>query len=408
MLDVLRRKNFALVWIGGLASLTGDWAMFAGLPLAVYQMTGSTLALGLTAIANATPRLVLGSVAGVFVDRWDRRRTMLITDLLLGLVLLPMLLVTSAERLWLLVAALMIESSIIQFYKPAEGALLPRLVAPQHLVTANALNGLNTNMARLIGPAIGAVLVSLGGIGGVVLFDTASFFLAGLLLLLVRVEGRRRPDVDQASGSHNIASIWHDWLAGLALVRTQLTPRVIFLFLAISGLGEGVMATLFVAFTRQVLRGDELAYAWLISAQAIGGLVGGLALGHLGHRIAPALLLGGGAVLGGAIDLLIFYAPVYAPMVTPTLLLPVVLMVLVGGPFAAISAGYMTLAQTTVGDAFRGRLLGLFFTVTALSGIVGMGLAGAFGDTVGIVPMLTFDSITYLVAGAMVLLVLRR
>ena len=53
MLDVLRRRNFALVWLGGLASLTGDWAMFAGLPLAVYQMTGSTLALGVTAIANA-------------------------------------------------------------------------------------------------------------------------------------------------------------------------------------------------------------------------------------------------------------------------------------------------------------------------------------------------------------------
>jgi len=198
------------------------------------------------------------------------------------------------------------------------------------------------------------------------------------------------------------------WLGGLALVRTQLPPRVIVIFLAISGLGEGIMGTLFVAFTRQVLHGDELAYAWLISAQAIGGLVGGLALGRFGGRIPPALLLGVGAVLGGTIDLLIFYAPMYAPMVAPALLLPMVLMVLVGGPFAAISAGYMTLAQTAVGDAFRGRLLGLFFTVTALSGIVRMALAGALGDSVGIIPILTFDAVTYVIAGGMVLVTLGR
>src|SRR5450759_5816049 len=159
MLTVLRRRNFALVWLGALASLTGDWALFAGLPLAVYQMTGSTLALGLTAIASSVPRRLLGSIAGVFVDRWDRRQTMLVADVLLGLVLLPMLLVTSVERLWLLVLCVIVESSVVQFYKPAEGALLPRLVPSEDLVAANALNSLSMNMARLAGPAIGALMV---------------------------------------------------------------------------------------------------------------------------------------------------------------------------------------------------------------------------------------------------------
>jgi Na+/melibiose symporter-like transporter len=392
------------VWLGGLASLTGDWALFAGLPLAVYQMTGSTLALGLTAIASSVPRLLLGSIAGVYVDRWDRRRTMLVADVLLGLVLLPMLLVTSSERLWILVLAVIVESSVVQFYKPAEGALLPRLVPPEELVAANALTGLNMNLARLVGPAIGALLVSLAGIGGVVLVDAASFFLAAGTLLLVRVEAH--PEASQLT--RDVSTVWREWLAGLSLVRTQLTPRVIFIFLAITGLGEGIMATIFVAFATRILQGGEFAFAALISAQAVGGLVGGLGLGVLGGRVPPALLLGGGAMLGGVIDLLIFYAPVYAPMVSPTLLIPVVLMVLVGGPFAAINAGYMTLAQTTVDDAFRGRLLGLFFAIRALSEIVGMGLAGVLGDTLGIIPMLTLDSIAYVIAGSMVLFVLKR
>jgi predicted MFS family arabinose efflux permease len=404
MLTVLRRRNFVLVWLGALASLTGDWALFAGLPLIVYQMTGSTLALGLTGIANSVPRLLLGSVAGVFVDRWDRRRTMLIADLLLGLVLLPMLLVTSAERLWLLVVALMVESSVVQFYKPAEGALLPRLVPSEDLVAANALNSLNMNLARLAGPPLGALLVSLAGIGGVVLVDASSFFLAAVMLLLIRVDARPEP----TPGGRSAASVWLEWLAGLSLVRTQLTPRVIFIFLAITGLGEGIMGTLFVAFTQGVLHGGEFAFAALVSAQAVGGLFGSLALGAFGRRLPPALLLGFGALLGGIGDLLIFYSPLYAPMVIPSVLIPVLLMILVGAPFAAITAGYMTLVQTTVGDAYRGRLLGLFFAVTALSGIVGMGLAGVLGDTVGIIPMLTFDSITYVIGGSLVLIVLGR
>jgi hypothetical protein len=85
MLMVLGRRSFALVWAGGLVSLAGDRALITGLPLVVYQMTGSTLALGLTLMANALPRVAVGSIAGVFVDRWDRRKTMLVADLLLGL-----------------------------------------------------------------------------------------------------------------------------------------------------------------------------------------------------------------------------------------------------------------------------------------------------------------------------------
>ncbi len=128
MLTVLRRRNFALVWIGALVSLTGDWAFVTGVPLVVYQMTGSTLALALAGMATAVPRLVLGSIAGVFVDRWDRRRTMLVADLVLGVSLLPLLLVTSSEWLWLIVVVLVLESAVFQFYRPAEGALVPTLV----------------------------------------------------------------------------------------------------------------------------------------------------------------------------------------------------------------------------------------------------------------------------------------
>src|SRR3982750_2525970 len=155
MLRVLRRRDFGVLWLGGLLSLVGDWMLITALPLVVYQLTGSTLALGATVVAQTLPRVVVGSVAGVFVDRWDRRRTMLVCDLLLGLGLLPLVAGHSAEHLWLIALGLLWESSVVQFYQPAEGALLARVVPEPELIQANALNSLSMNVARLGGPPLG-------------------------------------------------------------------------------------------------------------------------------------------------------------------------------------------------------------------------------------------------------------
>src|ERR671927_398560 len=101
MLATLRQRNFALLWLGGMISFAGDWALFIALPVYVYDLTGSALVMGGMFIAQTLPRLLMGSVAGVFVDRWDRRRTMVVADLLMALGLLPLLAVDSLDPLWL-------------------------------------------------------------------------------------------------------------------------------------------------------------------------------------------------------------------------------------------------------------------------------------------------------------------
>jgi MFS family permease len=160
MLAVLRQRNFALVWVAGLLSLTMDWLLYVAVPLAVYELTGSTVATAISVATRVIPRLLIGSVAGIFVDRWDRRRTMVVANLLLGITLLPLLLVRSADLLWIIYAVNFTESVLAQFLAPAENALLPRLVAERDLTPANALNGLNNNLARLIGPALGGLIVA--------------------------------------------------------------------------------------------------------------------------------------------------------------------------------------------------------------------------------------------------------
>ena len=166
MIATLRQRNFALLWAGGLISMAGDWMLYIALPIYVYQLTHSTLATSLMFIAETLPRIALGSVAGVFVDRWERKRTMVIANGLLALGLLPLLLVRSAEWVWLVYLVGFVQATIEQFFDPAKNAMLPNLVAKKELVSANALNALNNNLARLIGPALGGVVGRAAGPAG--------------------------------------------------------------------------------------------------------------------------------------------------------------------------------------------------------------------------------------------------
>jgi MFS family permease len=192
MLATLRQRNFALLWLAGLVSIAGDFALIVALPLHVYRLTGSTLATACTLAANSLPRVVAGSVAGVFVDRWDRQRTMVAADLLRAAALLPLL--VAPTNLGAIYAIAAVQGTIGLFFSPAEGALLPQLVGEERLVTANALNALNDNLGMLAGPALGALLYAETGIGGVVLADAATYLGSALLIGLIRDGGRRTED----------------------------------------------------------------------------------------------------------------------------------------------------------------------------------------------------------------------
>src|SRR3954463_15502619 len=170
-----RRRDLRLLLGAGLVSMTGDWILGIGLTYSVYAITGSTLASAVTLLASFVPQVVAGSVAGVFVDRWDRKRTMVACNLLLAVGLVPLLLLDTAERIWVVYVVLMWESVVEVFFAPAEQALLPRLVQDEELVTANALNSQNQQLSRLVGSALGGIAAALGGIAAVAALDVLTF-----------------------------------------------------------------------------------------------------------------------------------------------------------------------------------------------------------------------------------------
>jgi Na+/melibiose symporter-like transporter len=156
-------RDLRLVLSAGLISMTGDWILRVGLVYRVYALTGSTVASALTMASSFLPQVLLGALAGVFADRWDRRRTMIVANLLLAAGLLPLLLVRGAGQVWIVFTVLLFEGIVQQFFSPAEQALLPRLVPDDKLITANAVSGQTQNLARLTGSGLGGVIAAAGG-----------------------------------------------------------------------------------------------------------------------------------------------------------------------------------------------------------------------------------------------------
>ena len=394
MFGLLRQRNFGVLWFAGAASLLGDYALMVALPFFIYDLTGSALATGGMFMAQTLPRIALGSVAGVFVDRWDRKRVLVIADLLRGALVLLLLLVRSADLLPIIYLVAILQSSLGQFFIPAKNALLPRLVGNDDLVPANALNSLSDNLTRLIGPALGGALYGLVGLSTVVLIDAASFIVSGLLLTLIAVPADAAPDGESAA-RRGAAAVWGEWIAGLRIVRQDRLLTGVFLMLGIAMINEGVLVSLLVPFVKDVLGGSAAHLGWLMSAQAIGGVIGGMLIGRIGTIMPPLRLI----ALCGLLDGLLLIGIVNGGSVP----LALVLIAVAGVPVVGFFVSMQTLVQQRTEDRYRGRVFGAFGTVAAAMTLVGILFAGLVGDRLGIVATMSLGSGLYIVAGAVAL-----
>jgi Na+/melibiose symporter-like transporter len=395
VVQVLRQRNFFLLWVAGLISMTGDWVLYIALPIYVYTLTGSHMATSIAFVSELIPALLMGSVAGVYVDRWPRKRIMVLSNILLAVTLLPLLAVHSRDLVWIVYVVGFVQSTVAQFFNPAEQAVLPTLVDEELLTTANSLSALNVNVARLGGPALGGLIAASSGLMGVTLIDVATFAIAGTLTALVIM-----PRSPQADTEPERAAVWSDWLDGLRLVKRRGPLSVLFGAFALSGLGEGVMGTMFVIWVKQVIHGTALQLGWFMSAQAVGGIIGGLIIGAAGSRILPHRLAWPGAICFALLDMALFSYPLLLSGVW----LGLVLIALVGIPAAAVRSSFTTLLQVSSPDAFRGRVFGALGTTLALAQLAGTLIAGLIGGIVGPIAMLNgFQGGSYLIAGLVLL-----
>lgn len=386
-LSLFRQRNFMLLWSGDLISMIGDWGLQVALPFYVYQQTGSALATGLTFIMQRLAQLLFGLFAGVLVDRWDRKRLLIVTNLLQAILLPFMLLGHNANSFWIIYLVLFLEVLLAQLTYPTFQAVLPNTVATDDLVSANSALSISNNVSRLIGPPLGGLLITLLGLNAIVFVDAASFLFAAFTSLFLSLPTMpiSKSTVQQEHMLATWFKFWYEWLDGLRLVVRERWMFAIFVLVGLGNLSDGILSIMLVPFVYTILHGDAQIFSWMLIAGAIGGLIGGMLLPRLRLLTTPSRLIWiGGTMIGALMILMISF---------PSIPLALALSGLSGVGAVGFGVGTSTLLQSGAPDQYRGRIFSSYSTTLALMSLAGMSFTSALGNQIGIIPML------YLAAG---------
>jgi MFS family permease len=371
--DVLRIPNYRRLWFGQLVSEAGDGLTNLALLLLVNSLTGSTAAIAAMAIVLAVPPLTIGLLAGAYVDRADRRRIMLASDLLRAVTVLGFILVGSADLLWLLFLLAFAQATVGTFFTPARGAILPRIVPPEGLLAANSIAQATRVVSSVLGAGLGGVLIGIVGVyWPAFVIDALTFlisftFIVRLPASLGRIEA---PATGQPTGLAGSLA------AGLRTVAHSSRLSTTILALAVCMLGLGAVNVLFVPLLVDDLKVNPTWMAGIELAQTSGMILAAGIVAILARRLAPTTIIT--LALAGIGICIGFIAGVSAVWQV------IVLLFVAGWMVTPLQAMLQTIVQTAATDATRGRVVSLLQASLSTASVASMAVGGVLGDLIGI------------------------
>jgi MFS family permease len=381
----LQHRNYRLFFSGQTVSLIGTWITRIATSWLVYRLTGSVFLLGIVGFFGQIPTLVLAPFAGVWVDRWNRHRILVITQVLsmlqsVGLAVLTFAGIITVTDILLLQVA---QGIINAFDTPARQAFVVEMVEDRaDLPNAIALNSSMVNASRIIGPSIGGVLIAAVGEGWCFALDAISYIAVLASLFAMRVDERKLPD----RGTRVLAEL----MAGVRYVGRFAPTRDALLLLALVATMGMPYTVLMPAIASTVLHGGPHTLGYLMTASGAGALAGAF---YLASR-RSVLGLGRAMVVATAT----FGAGLVAFSFSRRLWLSLLILPFVGGGMMVEMASTNTILQTIVEDDMRGRVMA-FYTMAFLgTAPLGSLLAGFVADHIGPMRTITGGGIACLIA----------
>ena len=381
MLRALQHKNYRLFFSGQSISLIGTWMTRIATSWLVYRLTGSALLLGIVGFAGQIPSFVLAPFAGVLVDRWNRHRLLVVTQILALLQSLAMALLalTGLIKIWHVIALSVFQGLINAFDMPARQAFVVEMVdRREDLANAIALNSSMVNAARLLGPSIGGVVIAAVGEGWCFMIDAISYLAVIASLLLMTLSPRSSRQTSDANIFQQLREGW-TYTVNFAPIRNVL------LLLALVSLVGMPYTVLMPIFANQTLHGGPNTLGLLMAASGVGALIGAMFLA------ARKTVLG----LGKFIPLMAgtFGVGLVAVSFTRVIWLALVLMVVTGLGFMVQMAVSNTVLQTIVDEDKRGRVMSFYTMAFMGTAPFGSLLAGLVAERLGVPHTLMFGGI---------------
>jgi MFS family permease len=361
-----RNANFVLLWVGQFVSQVGDRLALVAFPWLIYQRTGSAMSTGAMLALYTLPYIFVGPFAGVVIDRGDKRRLLIVSDVVrAGLVAVVPL--AAAWNLTAVYGLALLVASVNVFFDPCKLALLPDIVEERQLLRANSVLATGETLTEVVGYATAGFALAWVSTATAFRVDALTFLVSALAFLLMRYRQPLRESTEQAA-----RSVRREIGEGLDFVRQHRGLLLNTLLVIAATLGIGATYPLTFFFAVDVLDGGTEAFGLFEASIAAGFLMGSLLLVGLGSRVPKGYaILGGLAVMGAAYAVVALTGVAWAACVA---------FAVAGVANAASLVAIDTYVQSIVPEALRGRVWTMRFTFTqgayALSVLAGGALAG--------------------------------
>ncbi len=330
-------------------------------------------------IFKMLPALFFGSLAGVMVDRFDRKRLMIICDIGRGLLILTLPFINNIFGIYA-IAFLLDTFSII--FMPSKDASIPNIVESRDVLTANSVSYTTNYLTMIIGSAFGATIIllvesvwahlpffqRLTGPNAAFYIDAGTFFLSALALSFIHLPHRRRHEL----GKINLFQIKEDLLSGFVFMRGNKLLKYMIICIGVAMLGGGSIYSLGAVYSNEVLHIGEAGFGYLIAALGVGLVIGGLLSGIIG-RFFPKDRLFGLSILAFGIAMVTFSSISYYKIV-------IAIIVFAGVNLAILNVTGFTLVHESVDDSTRGRVFSVFESMIRVFLLISLAVSGIVAD----------------------------
>jgi MFS family permease len=388
---VLANRKFDSLLIGQVVSLFGDVMLGAALSWFVFALTGTATSVSYLSIAIVVPNLLFSLVAGVIVDRWNRRRIMMASDLVrcFALLLIPVMYHAGGLTLSLLYMVVFVVGSASAFFLPARTAIIPQIFKDKdQLASANSIMNGMFEATRLIGFGISGVFIILFTAVGAAAFNSMTYIVSALAIFIM---GPMTTQLHGKRGNQNAPNRFRrDLLEGLTYVWKNFVIRIVLVSSMLANFFISIGYGFTVVYAREALSTNAVGYGILLAANALGTVSGSFIVGkvnfrkHLGMTLILSSIVMGAAIIG------------LSPQKQLAVAVP--LIAIFGFSLAIYNVNYVNMLQATVPNEILGRVMSLdqvlSFAILPLSFAIG----GPLVDFIGI-------RTAYLLSGGVVLLI---
>jgi len=362
------RPKYRSLWLAQVISLTGDWFNTIASVIIVNRYAASGLAIGGLFIARSLPPFLLSPIAGVIADRFDRRKILVVSDLLRAIIVFSFIWIDRPERLWLLYVLTILQFSVSSFFEPARAALVPALVEEDELVEANTLASITWSAMLTLGGAIGGLTASLFGVRVSLIVDAMSFIVSALFVLSITGDYHAKAIQKHDSG-------WKNFIDGMKYVRNNLDVGLVTLVKALGQVGSfDIISALYAAHVFRVGQDGATTLGLMFAFFGVGAVTGPLIANRFGDSSTVWLRR---AILAG-----FFVMPLAWLIVGIAPTLPIVLVgCILRGMAGSVNWTYSdVLLQISVPNHFLGRVFAFDFAIFTLAVSISLWFTGFITD----------------------------